>query len=113
VPHRVDSAEEAARVVLTSRGLGYGGGILVAVPVPAEAELPREAVEEAVDRALAESAAVSGPAITPFVLERIAALTGGRSVEANVAAAEHNAGVAAAVACQVVALSGDIRRERQ
>lgn len=103
VPHRVSSTEEAARVVVTSRGTGYGGGILVAVPIPAEAELPREEVEEAIDRALAEAAAVSGPAITPFVLGRIAALTGGRSVAANVAAAEHNAGVAAALA---LALAG-------
>jgi pseudouridylate synthase len=101
VPHPVGSPEEVARVVFTSRQMGYGGGILVTVPIPAEQELPREAIEAAVEEALAETVAagVSGPAVTPFVLDRIAALTGGRSVSANVAAAEANAGVAAAVAC--------------
>lgn len=115
VPHPVGSADEAAQVVVSSRELGYQGGILVAVPIPAEAELPREAIEEVIEAALAEAgrAGVKGPAVTPFVLGRIAALTGGRSVAANVAAAEHNAGIAAAVACQVIALSGDIHRETQ
>jgi pseudouridine-5'-phosphate glycosidase len=95
----VASPADAAGVVAAGRRLGYTGGVVLAVPVPAEAELPRAAVEEAIERALAEAATIHGPELTPHVLARIADLTGGRSVAANVAAAEHNAGVAAAVAC--------------
>jgi pseudouridine-5'-phosphate glycosidase len=94
----VASPAEAAGVAVAGRRLGYEGGFLLAVPVPPEAELPREAVEGAIEVALGEAAAVSGPEVTPYVLGRIADLTGGRSVAANVAAAEHNAEVAAAVA---------------
>jgi pseudouridine-5'-phosphate glycosidase len=36
--------------------------------------------------------------VTPFVLERITAATGGRSVAANIALAANNAGVAADLA---------------
>jgi pseudouridylate synthase len=101
VPHPVTSPEDAARVVLAGRQMGYGGGILVTVPIPADQELPREAIDGAIEAALDEagSAGVSGPAVTPFVLDRIAALTEGRSVAANVAAAEANAAVAADVVC--------------
>jgi pseudouridine-5'-phosphate glycosidase len=94
----VGSPEEAAAVVHAARRLGYRGGILVAVPVPPEVELPREEAEEAVERALGEAAAVHGGEVTPYVLARMAEATGGRSVAANVAAAENNAAVAAAVA---------------
>ncbi len=100
VPHPVGSPEEAAKVVAAGRSVGYGGGVVVAVPVPAEHELPREVVDAAVESALAETGAagVSGGAVTPFVLERIAAATGGRSVATNVAVIENNASVAGAVA---------------
>ena len=55
------------------------------------------------DRALADAAAagVTGAAVTPFVLERIAAATAGQSVPANLALAEHNAAVAAEIAVAV------------
>jgi pseudouridine-5'-phosphate glycosidase len=46
-------------------------------------------------------AGVTGAAVTPFVLERIAAVTAGSSVPANLALAEHNAAVAGAVAVAV------------
>ena len=44
------------------------------------------------------AAGVRGAAVTPFLLEHLEAATGGRSVQANLALAEHNASVAAAVA---------------
>ncbi len=100
VPHRVDSAAEAAAVVTAARGLGYRGGILIASPVPEADEVPIEEVEPLVESALAEAeaAGVAGGAVTPFVLQRLAAGTGGRTVAANVALVADNARVAAAVA---------------
>ncbi len=100
VPHRVATAEEAADVVRAARALGYRGGLLFAAPVPETDEVPLEEVEPIVARALEEAAAagVTGGAVTPFVLERVAAGTDGRSVAANVALVEDNARWAAALA---------------
>ena len=51
----------------------------------------------------AERAGISGAAVTPFVLGRIADATAGRSIPANLALAEHNAAVAAEIAVAVAA----------
>jgi len=109
VPHRVDTAGEAAEVVTAARALGYRGGLLFAAPVPEADEVPIEEVEPIVASALAEAAAagVTGGAVTPFVLERVAAGTGGRSLRANVALVEDNAHWAAALAGALAAAGRD------
>jgi pseudouridine-5'-phosphate glycosidase len=86
--------------VRAARALGYGGGVLVVTPVPEADEVLFEELGPVIDAALAAAAAagVRGGAVTPFVLERIAAATGGRTVAANVALVEHNAAVAGAIA---------------
>jgi pseudouridylate synthase len=105
VPHRVESATEAAEVVIAARALGYRGGILVASPVPEGDEVPFEMLEPVVESALAEAAEarIAGGAVTPFVLERVASQTSGRSVRANVALVENNARIAAALAAVLAA----------
>ena len=77
---------------------------IVAVPVPEEAALPREEADAAIAQAIAdaESAKIHGPASTPWVLARVAELTGGRSVVANLALIESNARVAGLVAAELV-----------
>ena len=81
-------------------GLGLGGGILVCVPVPAADALPDDVARDAVERAVAEAAAagVGGPALTPWLLARIAALTDGASVRANTALIVNDARVAGELA---------------
>ena len=113
VPHEVPSPEEAAEVVRAARALGYGGGLLVVTPVPEGDEVPFEELGPVIDDALAEaaSAGVSGGAVTPFVLARIAAATGGRTVAANVALVEHNAAVAGAIAAALGQPSPNGRRQ--
>ncbi|MDQ3945230.1 MAG: pseudouridine-5'-phosphate glycosidase [Actinomycetota bacterium] len=108
VPHQVASAEEAAEVVTAARSLGYGGGLLLVAPVPEADEVPFEEVEPIVVSALAEAAAagVTGGAVTPFVLDRVADGTAGRSVRANVALVEDNARWAAALAGALAAAAG-------
>jgi pseudouridine-5'-phosphate glycosidase len=77
----------AAAVVRTHLGLGLGSGVLVGNPVPEAEALPTEVVRSAVERAIAEAAAASiaGPALTPWLLARIATLSDGASVRANTA----------------------------
>ena len=106
VPIRVDSAEEAARLIRTHDRLGLGSGILVAVPLPEADAIPRAEIEAAIDQAVRETdaAGIHGPASTPAVLARVAALTEGRSVKANLALIEHDAAIAAQIAVALAAL---------
>jgi pseudouridylate synthase len=98
VPHRVESARVVADV-LRSR-MRERTGVLLTVPIPAADELDEAALSGALAAALAACKAehITGAAVTPFVLARIEEQTAGASVPANLALAENNAGVAAAVA---------------
>ena len=87
--------------ILTARWrLSPKGGVLVANPIPAADELPAETYDRALEAALseAESRRLRGRDVTPFLLERLRALSGGESVRANLALLRHNARVAAQLA---------------
>jgi pseudouridine-5'-phosphate glycosidase len=96
----VANAAEAAALAARHWSLGLAGGLVISVPVPAEAALPRAEADAAIERAVAEAdaAAIHGPAATPWILARLAELTGDRSVVANLALIENNARVAAQIA---------------
>jgi len=91
-PLRVDSAEEVAGMLAAQRALGLPQGILVAVPVPADQEIQRDTVEGWIDTALTEveRKGVRGKAVTPFLLSRLGELSGGASLETNVALFHNN-----------------------
>jgi pseudouridylate synthase len=93
-----------ARLVATHLGLGLGSGILVAVPVRQADALPQADSDAAIARATsdAEAAGIHGPALTPWILARIAELTSGASVRANRALIINNARVAARLATALV-----------
>jgi pseudouridine-5'-phosphate glycosidase len=97
---RVDSPEEAARVIRARWELGLEGGVLIAVPIPTADEIPREVMEAAIAQALTEAEAqgVGGKAVTPFLLAQISQITGGASLRANIALLENNAVVAVQIA---------------
>jgi len=98
---RVEGAEDVAAIVRARRALGLPHATLVTVPVPAEEALSREEAEAAIEEAIrqADAAGITGKAVTPFVLARVAELTAGRSQRANVALLVNNARVAARIAC--------------
>jgi len=103
VTHRIESAAEAAGV-LRSR-VRPDSGVLLTAPIPVGDELDPDRINGCIDQALADCAAagIIGPQVTPFVLERLAAETAGESIRANLALAENNAAVAAAVAVELAA----------
>lgn len=103
--HRVEDAEGAAAVIEAWRGLGHPGGLAFAVPPPAGEALDGDRVEEWVARAVEEAAerGIAGKAVTPYLLERVTALSGGRALAANLALLERNARVAARVARAIAA----------
>ncbi len=100
---RVDSAAELAELLRAHWHLGLAGAV-VGNPIPREHEMDPGVAEQAIRDALAEAAeqGVSGKDVTPFLLSRIEALTGGVSLEANRALIESNARLGARLA---VALS--------
>ncbi len=104
-PASVPDVPGAARLVRTHLELGLDSGILVCTPVPEAVAVPAEVTQAAVERAIGEAdrAAVAGPALTPWLLARVAELTGGASVRANTALIEEDARVAGELA---VALRG-------
>ncbi|HVL96181.1 MAG TPA: pseudouridine-5'-phosphate glycosidase [Solirubrobacteraceae bacterium] len=100
VPWRVDSAAEVAAVVRARRDIGAAGGVLLANPLPAHAQLDPELHDRVLAEGLAAAAheGVAGKAMTPFLLERFHRKTGGESLRANVRLVLGNATLAAAVA---------------
>lgn len=97
---RVDTPEEVVAIVRAHRRLGLSAAILVGAPVPAHAEIPAGRLQAVIAQAQDEAAAqgVTGHDLTPFLLARLAELTGGASVQANIALLENNARVAAEIA---------------
>ena len=104
---RRDSAAAVAAVMAAKWELGLGGGLVVANPIPQAAEIPAPAIAAHIDTALAEAEAqgVQGKAVTPFLLARLEALSGGASLEANVALVRSNARLAAEIATAYAELS--------
>ncbi|WP_011580604.1 MULTISPECIES: pseudouridine-5'-phosphate glycosidase [Chelativorans] len=104
-PLRLDTAQEIARFQKTRSRLGIVGGMLIANPVPEEAEIPAEEMAAYIVEAQAdaESAGIGGKAVTPFLLARILEITGGRSLKTNIALVKNNARLAARIAIALAA----------
>ena len=102
IDRRYDSIAELAAAVRLHFSIVLGTGVLIANPIPTAAEMPSELYERALHTALSEAAQTEmrGRAVTPFLLDRMRAVTGGESVRANVALLRHNAEVAAALAVE-------------
>jgi pseudouridine-5'-phosphate glycosidase len=100
VDSRIDAIEELASAVRTHYALGLGTGVLIANPIPVADELPAETYGRALETALAdaEREGVRGRRVTPFLLDRLRALSGGESVRANLALLTNNGRIAARLA---------------
>ena len=105
LPHRVDTPDEAARMMRIHQDLGWPGqgtptGMLIVNPPPAEKALPRAEVESLISGAVAaaEEAGIRGKAVTPFLLEQLARNSGGKTLQTNIALLVANARLAADIA---------------
>ena len=103
-PLRMDSPAGIAAAHRMRAALGLKGGQLVANPIPAADEIPRAELTPVIGQALreAEARGISAKAVTPFLLERIFDLTGGRSLGANIALVRNNARLGARIARALV-----------
>ncbi len=100
---RLDTPAEIAAAIALHRRLGSGTGLLIANPIPAEYSLAPELIDGLIAAAIREAEAdgITGKAVTPFLLERINAASGGRSLQANTALVRNNAALAAQIAVEL------------
>lgn len=100
VDQRADTPAEAAAILHAHWALGLGGGVVFANPCPADAAIPLDLVEAWVAEALAvaREQAITGHAVTPFLLAELGRRSDGRTLQANVALLRANAAVAADIA---------------
>ncbi len=100
-PLRLDAPQDIARAHLMRARLGLPGGQLIANPIPPEAEIPADTLAPLIDAALEDARAqrIAAKSVTPFLLARIFELTGGASLEANIALVRNNAQLGARIAC--------------
>jgi pseudouridine-5'-phosphate glycosidase len=106
LPARVDSPAALAAVLHAKWQAGLDGGVVIANPIAPEHEIPQPRIAGYIAQALAEAQAqgVAGAAVTPFLLARVSALTGGASLKANIELVLANARLAAQVAGALAAL---------
>lgn len=98
-PYRLDSVEQAARIWQAQRQLDLHRAAVIACPPPVPVD-DASALERAIDQAnreVREQHITSGD-VTPYILRRIAEITGGASIDVNVALLEHNARIAGEIA---------------
>ena len=92
----VPDIDAAARLVALHFDAGIGGGVLICTPPPADLAIPEDEARAVVERAIEEAdvAGINGPAVTPWLLQRIASITEGRFVRTNTALIVNDARVA-------------------
>jgi pseudouridine-5'-phosphate glycosidase len=99
----LDSPRAVADFIRTKWTLGLQGGVVIANPVPVDAAMDAQAMESVITHALEKAASlhIHGKAVTPFLLDTIKELTGGKSLDTNVALVKNNAHLGAQLAVEL------------
>ncbi len=102
VDYRVDTPQELAAIFKASHDMGLKSGMLVTNPIPEEFAMPKSVIDAAIDQAIGEcnEKGIKGKETTPFLLARVAELTGGDSLASNIRLVFNNARVAALTAVE-------------
>jgi len=105
VDYRLDTPAQLAAAFRAQRGMGMKTGMLVTNPIPEEYSMDHEIINKAIDQAIEESRAqgIKGKETTPFLLARVAEITGGDSLESNIKLVLNNAALAAKTAAELCA----------
>ncbi|EJD04074.1 uncharacterized protein FOMMEDRAFT_133422 [Fomitiporia mediterranea MF3/22] len=105
---KVNNARAAAEILDAQARLGLQNGTLFAVPMPEEYAAQGEEVKKAVDQAIRESEengmSKKGKEVTPWLLARVVELTGGKSLQNNLALIENTAVIGGQVAVELAKL---------
>ena len=102
VDYRMDTPAELAAAFKAQNDMELGGGMLVTNPIPEEYSMPKDVIDAAIDRAIAEcnEQGIKGKETTPFLLARVAELTGGDSLASNIRLVYNNAKLTAQTAAE-------------
>ena len=108
---RVDSPAEIADIMAARDAFGEPSALLVANPLPTALQLDPGVLDDALGEALALAAdqGIRGKAVSPFLLDHIQQVTGGASVEVNLAIARGNIELAGQIATSWAARTGEPR----
>ena len=100
VDYRLDTPQEIADLFQVQHALGLQGGILVTNPIPEAYSMDADVINGAIEEALKEmeEKGIHGKACTPFLLAKVAALTGGNSLASNIQLVFNNAKLATEIA---------------
>ena len=106
VDRRVDSPRELAEIFHVKRELGLTGGMLVGNPIPEEYSMDKAVIDAAIEQALTDAAAqgIHGKETTPFLLAKVAEITGNDSLEANIQLVFNNVALGAKTAAELCKL---------
>ena len=96
--HRMDTPEEIAELMSYQHQLQMKNGIVIANPIPSEAEITDAEIAPIIEQANREAKKLSGQAVTPYLLKRISELTAGKSLAANIELIKNNALLGAQIA---------------
>lgn len=105
VTYRLDSGKEIAKLWKMQKELGMGQGLLVTNPIPEEMSMDRAYIEKQIEVAIEEmkKLGIKGKETTPYLLDKIQKLTGGSSLESNIALVLNNARLASEIAKELKA----------
>ena len=106
VDYRMDTPAQLAAAFKAQNDMELGGGMLVTNPIPQEFSMPKDVIDAAIDQAIAECNAkgIKGKETTPFLLARVAELTGGDSLASNIRLVYNNAMLTAQTAVEYAKL---------
>lgn len=102
VNYRLDTPLEIARAIKIKEELNLKGSMVIANPIPDEYSMDHNLISKAIDDAILEAnrLGIKGKDTTPFLLDKVKKITGGKSLEANIQLVYNNAKLAAQIACE-------------
>lgn len=100
VDYAIKDTKDAAKIIKAKRNLKLDGGVLITNPIPEEYSMDPEVINKAIDEAVKEMDAqgIKGKDCTPYLLAKIAEITGGSSLDSNIQLVYNNAAVGAEIA---------------
>ena len=104
VNYRMDEPKAIADAFAVQQQLGYRSGMLVTNPIPQEYAMDYDVINTAINEAIARAAklGIKGKDTTPYLLNEIKEITGGKSLDANIQLVLNNARLASRIAAALV-----------
>ena len=106
VDYSLDSATSIAQALSAKWNMGLAGGVVVANPIPDAYAMDPVAIEQVISEAIVEmqEQGIHGKQSTPFLLSKIAQVTQGESLAANIQLVLNNARLGANIALELAKL---------